>query len=581
LTSLLFFFCISITTTDSLSKDTLKIHTERRLILKGVDAAARILQMEGTRQVFTFPDDPLATPCGNIGIKPYLAKTERGAIAMADAFTRMKNGKEIGVCSVMGGGGIENSFEGIAQAWEDLVPILLMPGGPSTRTNGLRGNRIDVAKCYDGVTKWVSTVNYADRVPEFMRIAFTYLRSGRPSPVILELPGDVANGELDDAKFNYKPVRGWKPSGDTRDVEVATKALLGAKNPVIYVGQGVFWADACEELQEFVELVQAPVTTTLVGKSTFPENHPLSIGFIRGDPVVHFLEKADLVFSIGSGLNQNTTMAPTIPQGKTIVQCTIDERDLNKGTPVDFAIMGDAKLVLRQLIAEVKKQRGTRKSNPALLKEIEDEKKKWIKQLMPFATSNEVPINPYRVIWDLMNTVDRKNTILTHDAGSPRDQTTTLYESVAPHGFLGWGHVTSLGFSIPAIMGAKVAEPDKFCVAILGDASAPQASLYEFETALRHKIPVLGIVLNNSQYAGYESSYPYTMHVTPSSVMSHAKVVEALGAWSERVEKPDEIVPAIKRAEKQMRSGCPALLEVITCPMPKYGNWGKRGLDYG
>jgi acetolactate synthase-1/2/3 large subunit len=414
-----------------------------------------------------------------------------------------------------------------------------------------------------------------------MRIAFTYLRTGRRSPVILELPRDVANGELDPSKFNYKPVKGWKPAGDPRDVEVAIRALLAAKTPVIYVGQGVFWADACQELREFVEFVQAPVVTTLVGKSAFSEDHPLSIGFIRGDPVVHFLEKADLVFSIGSGLNQNTTMSPRIPIGKTIIQCTIDERDLNRGTAIDLAIIGDAKLVLNQLIAEVKRQRVEKKWNEVLVEEIRMEREKWLKQLMPMATSDEVPINPYRVIWDLMNTVDRKNTILTHDAGSPRDQTTTLYRAIIPHGFLGWGHVTSLGFSLPAIMGAKLAQPERFCVAIMGDASAPQASLYEFETALRHRIPILAIVLNNSQYAGYDTIYPYTMNVTPSSVMSHAKVVEALGAWSERVEKPDEIIPAIKRAEKEMRSGRPALLEMITFPVPRYGGWGRRGLGYG
>jgi acetolactate synthase-1/2/3 large subunit len=549
--------------------------------MKGADLAARILKAEGTKQVFTFPDDPLATPCGEIGIKPYLAKTERGAIAMADAYTRVKNGSEIGVCSVMGGGGIENSFEGIAQAWEDLVPILLVAGAPSTRTTGLRGNRIDVAKCYDKITKWVAAINYPDRIPEFMRIAFTYLRTGRPSPVVLELPNDVVIGEVEDPKFSYRPVEGWKPAGNPKDVQVAVRALLAAAKPVIYVGQGVFWADACQELREFVELVQAPVVTTLVGKSAFPEDHPLSIGFVRGDPVVHFLEKADLIFSIGSGLNQTTTMAPIIPPGKTIVQCTIDERDLNRGTPIDLAILGDAKLVLSQLIAEVKRKQGERKCNEALIEEVRREREKWLKQLIPMATSNEIPINPYRVIWDLMNTVDRKNSILTHDAGSPRDQTTTLYEAVIPHGFLGWGHVTSLGFSLPAIMGAKLAQPDRFCVAIMGDASAPQASLYEFETALRHEIPVLAIVLNNSQYAGYDGSYPYTMHVTPSSIQSHAKVVEALGVWSERVETPDEIVPAIRRAEKEMRSGRPALLEMITVPYPRYGGWGRKGLGYG
>jgi acetolactate synthase-1/2/3 large subunit len=548
--------------------------------MKGIDALIKTLELEGTKQVFTFPDDPLATPCGDIGINPYLAKTERGAIAMADVYTRMKNGTEIGVCSVMGGGGIENSFTGIAQAWEDLVPILLVTGGPNTRTIGLRGNRIDLESCYGKITKWVASINYPQRVQEFMRIAYTYLRTGRRSPVVLELPGDVAEGEFNDDQFNYTPVKGWKHAGDPKDVTMAVRALLAADNPLIYVGQGVFWADACEELLSFADLIQAPVTSTLVGKSSFPENHPLSIGFIRGDPVIHFMEKSDLIFSIGSGLNQDTTMSPKIPPGKKVVQITTDEMDINKGYPVDLAIMGDAKLVLNQLLKETKRQNGIKEKNEELMEEIKREKESWMKQLMPHATSNDVPINPYRVIWDLMGTIDRENSILTHDAGSPRDQTTTLYQAVIPHGFIGWGHVTSLGFSLPAIMGAKIAYPNRFCVAVMGDASAPQASLYEFETALRHKIPILGIVLNNSQYAGYDDIYPYTMHVTPSSVMSHARVVEALGVWSERIEDPDEIIPSIKRAEKVIASGKPALLEIITKPLPMYGGWDRRGLGY-
>jgi thiamine pyrophosphate-dependent acetolactate synthase large subunit-like protein len=549
--------------------------------MNGAEAVAKILELEGVRQIFTFPDDPLATPCGQRGITPYLAKTERGAIAMADAYTRITNGTEIGVCSVMGGGGVENAFEGIAQAWEDLVPILLVPGGPNTRTTGLRGNRIDVAQCFGSVSKWVATINYPDRVPELLRIAFTYLRTGRRAPVILELPGDVAHGEVANAAFPYTPVEGWKPAGNPRDVTRAIRALLEAKCPVIYVGQGVFWADACAELREFVEVVQAPVVTTLCGKSAFPENHPLSIGFIRGDPVIHFLDKADLIFAIGSGLNQTTTMSPLIPAGKTIVQCTLEEQDLNRGTAIDLAILGDAKLVLPQLIAEVRHQTGERRENRPLLEELQAQKAAWLQQLMPMATSNAVPINPYRVIWELMQTIDRTQSIVTHDAGSPRDQATTLYEAIVPHGFLGWGHVTSLGFSLPAILGAKLAAPERFCVAIMGDASAPQASLYEFETAVRHHIPILAIVLNNSQYAGYEATYPYTMHVTPSAILSHAKVVEAVGAWSERVEEPDEIIPAMKRAAHAMQSGRPALLEVITAPVPKYGGWGRRGLGYG
>jgi len=532
--------------------------------VKTSEAITKILKLEGTKFVSCFPPNALINPCAEEGIRTILTRQERVAVNMADGYTRVS--LRPGVALAAGGVGIENAFSGISQAFADLVPMLLFTDQSPRRILGTRPVQdFDAPFTLHKVTKWVETISLAERVPELMRRAFTYLKSGRPSPVVLELPTDVADEEFKDEWFDYVPVKGWKSSADPHDIKVGVRALLAAKNPLIYAGEGVFHAAAWDELREFAELVQAPVMTTLKAKSIFPENHPLSVGNggrTGGKPAAHFLRKADLIFSIGASLTRglpNIVIGAPIPKGKVIIQSTVDESDINKDYRADHVIIGDAKLVLRQLIEEAKRQGVSGSAKQRLIEEIRAVKEQWLREWMPKLTSSEVPINPYRVVWDLMHTVDRKNTIVTHDAGCPRDHLAPFYEAITPRGYLGWGHHSTLGYSLGAALGAKLAQPEKIVVTVMGDGAFGMVGM-DFETAVREKIPILALVLNNSGMGTYFKSTPTTAVLSGN----YTKVAEALGGCGERVEDPDEIVPAIKRAQKSLESGRAALLEVIT-----------------
>ncbi len=536
--------------------------------MKGNTAIAKILKTEGVEFVTGFPDNPLHEEVAKEDIRFIKFRTERVAVQVADGFSRASFVKRFGVCITQGGPGNENAFSGVAHAFADSVPILILPSGVERRRISTLPS-FSAVENYRGITKWVDSINFADQVPEMMRRAFTYLRMGRPGPVMLELPADVADEEFDDAIFQYRPVKGVKTAGDPADVREVAKALIAARNPVIRAGQGVLYASAWDELREFAELLQIPVFTTMNGKSAFPENHPLSLGAggrTRPKMVIHFLKKADLVFAIGSSCTRDNFTAH-IPDGKVIMQSTIDERDINKDYALEQAIIGDAKLVLRQLIDEVKEQIGLegRKASNTIVREVRAVKDEWLKEWMPKLTSNEVPINPYRVIWDLMQVLDRKETIITHDAGNPRDQMVPFYESIIPGGYIGWGKSTTLGSGMAFAMGAKLARPDKTAVNFMGDAAFGMVGM-DFETAVREKIPILTIIVNNSVLGGYQELYPIASERYNLNLLSgdYTKVAEGLGGYSERVEQPHDIIPAIQRAKKALTSGQPALIEIIT-----------------
>ena len=393
-----------------------------------------------------------------------MSRTERTTVNMADGYTRVTNGHRTGVVVTQSGPGIENAFGGIAHAYAESTPILVLPGGTARDRLG-QSPDFDAMGAFQGVTKWATQINQIERIPEMMRRAYTHLRSGRGSPVMVQVPGDVATEELPEEAFDYRPVKGYKSAGDPDDISDAVKTLLGAKNPLIYAGQGILWAEASQELRELAELTNVPVMTTNTGKSAFPENHPLSVGTGAGTMTKmarSFLDKADLVFGIGCSFTTNLASVG-IPPGKVLVQCTVDERDLNKEQQLHHAVIGDARLVVNQLIEEVRMQLGAegKKGDGAVAAEIKQIKDEWLGEWMPRLTSGEVPINPYRVIWDMMHTVDRTQTIVTHDSGHPRDQTIPFYESIVPRGYLGWGNSSQLGYGLGLAMGAKLGAPDK------------------------------------------------------------------------------------------------------------------------
>src|SRR2546427_3260854 len=323
-----------------------------------------------------------------------------------------------------------------------------------------------MAEALNPLSKYVGKVDRDDLVPDYVLRIFTQLIAGRPGQELLIIPRDLGEYEADE--HPYSPVKGWRSGPDPDDVKAAVKALLAAKDPLLYVGEGVYYADATSELLKFAELAQVPVLTTLKGKGAFPENHPLSVG-VRGSLADHFLNKCDLLFSIGSSLFPNR-FSHAVPNAdkKTIIQCTVDVLDINRSYETRHAVIGDAKLTLQALINEVS-ARGARK-NPELVEEIRKGKEAFLAKFRPWMESSETPINPYRVLGDLMKVLDPKNSFVTADSGNTRDQTSTVYEAQIPRGHLGWGNVSTLGFSLAGAVGAKLAYPDRQCVHVTGDA---------------------------------------------------------------------------------------------------------------
>jgi len=529
---------------------------------------ARILKLEGVEQLFCFPVNPIIDTAALEGIRPIMARAERAVIGMADGFSRATRGRRIGVCAVQNGPGAENSFGGIAQAYSDSSPILFLPGGmPESRT-GVKPN-FEAVPSFQQVTKWAARVNRPERIPEFMRRAFTYLRTGRPGPVALELPMDVMASEVDESTLSYWPVPRARSMPDPGDISMAAQLLADAKRPVIHAGAGVLYAEAWGELLELAELLQAPVMTTLPGKSAFPEDHPLSLGsggLAWPRTVTHFLEKADLIFGVGCSFSISPFATP-IPAGKIAIQLTVDERDLNKDYPLRCMMVGDARLGLRGLIEEVQRRLGPdgRRGDDRMAREVQAVRGQWLSEWMPKLTSDEVPINPYRVVWDVQQAVDPRNTIVTHDAGNPRDQTSPFWRALEPGSYIGWGKSTHLGYSLPLAMGAKVACPERTVVNIMGDAAFGQSGM-DLETAVRNRIGTITVLMNNSCLGGYDKHIPNAtrLYGTRFITGNYSKIAEGLGAHVERVERPAEIIPAVRRAAKVASDGRPALLEVIT-----------------
>ncbi|HAM55500.1 MAG TPA: hypothetical protein DCQ64_08870 [Candidatus Rokubacteria bacterium] len=535
--------------------------------MKAAAVVAEILKREGVQFLIGYPVNPIIEAAAEADIRTIIVRQERTGLHMADAVSRVSSGRRIGVFAMQHGPGTENSFGGVAQAFGDSVPIVVLPAGYPRRLLNIPPNFSSFLN-YQHVTKWAEQVVLADAVPAAMRRAFTQVRNGRPRPVLVELPVDLLREDVPDG-WSYTPAPRLRTAPDPADVARAAEVLVAAERPVIYAGQGVHYARAWQALRELAELLEAPVTTSLQGKSAFPENHPLALGSggrSISKQLHHFLTGADLIFGVGCSF-ATTNYGVAMPKGPSIVHATLDPTDLNKDVPAAHALIGDADLTLQALLAEVgDRLHGKRRGRAAAVtQEIRRLKSEWLTQWMPRLTAETRPLSPYRVLWDLMHTVDVAETIITHDAGSPRDQISPFWEPVAPLGYIGWGKTTQLGYGLGLAMGAKLAEPDKLCVNVWGDAAIGFTGM-DFETAVRERIPILSVLLNNSSMAIELKVMKVATEKYRSTDISgnYADFARALGGWGERVTEPGAIVPAIKRAIDRTREGTPALLEFIT-----------------
>ncbi len=531
-----------------------------------MDAIAQILKKEGLDTMFCFPTTPIIEAAVAAGLKPVICRQERVGVDMASGFAKTANGKPPAVFAMQYGPGAENAFPGIATAFSDSSPVLLLPLG-HPRENAHVFPMFNSTRTYASVTKSVEPVNLPTQVGAVMRRAFSGLKNGRLGPVMVEVPNDVVKQKLDAAP-QYEVVRQIRSGGAPDDIDRAAKLLLEAKFPLIYAGQGVLYAEASKELVELANVMQAPVMTSVDGKSAFPEDHPLAVGtggIVYTGHGHHMLARADVVLGIGCSFTPHRITSPSIAPGKKIIHATNDARDLYKTYNCEVGILGDAKLVLQQLIEAVKQRLGRATRPAGAAQEIARLSQEWLTQWQGKLQSKERPINPYRVISEFMRVVDPKDAIVTHDSGSPRDQVLPFYKATVPRSYMGWGKSHQLGTGLGLAIGAKVAAPSKFCVNFMGDAAFGMTGL-DFETAVRSGIPICTIVLNNSTMAIEipHMQLSHEKHKARDLGGNYAALARELGGWSERVEDPEDIANAIVRARKATENGKAALLEFVT-----------------
>ncbi len=532
--------------------------------MKAVEAISEILKREGIGTIIGYPVNHVLEYAAHLDIRPIIVRQERVGLHMADAISRLTSGGTPGVFAMQHGPGAENAYGGIAQAYGESVPILVLPMGYARRLAHIHPN-FNSTQAMKPIAKSTEPITSTAEIANVMRRAFTRLRNGRGGPVVVEIPTDLMNEELT-GELVYEPVLSTRSGPDPEAVAKAAEMLRAAERPVLYAGQGVHYARAWPQLKALAELLAIPVCTSLEGKSAFPEDHPLSLGaggLAMPRPVRSFLDRADLIFGIGCSFTE-TNFGVSMPKGKTVIHATLDPMDLNKDVPAALGLVGDAGLTLDALLAALA---GEPARDPAPVSaEIAEGMAGWLAEWAAKRESAETPLNPYRVLAELERAVDKKNVVITHDAGSPRDQLSPFWKATEPLSYIGWGKTTQLGYGLGLAMGAKLACPEKLCINVWGDAAIGFTGM-DFETAVRERIPILSILLNNFSMAIELKVMPVSTEKFRSTDISgdYAAMARAFGGYGERVTDPGDIQAAIARGIAATEAGQPALLEFITC----------------
>jgi thiamine pyrophosphate-dependent acetolactate synthase large subunit-like protein len=545
--------------------------------MRVADGIVEILKSEGVRFVAGLPGDDILPLFDALYQKAeiplILTRHEQATVFMADGYARSCG--EPGVALVTKGPGRCNAFTAIVNAFTDCVPMVVLFGHSSRKSLG-KGmlQEVPYLETFAPMAKWAFSVPAAERVPEVFRRAFTLARSGRPGPVIIEIPQDISMAEFDFSP--YRKTRRVRFGPDPEDVDKVLELMQESQRPLVYVGRGGLWAGATEELVTLAETYALPVMATLVAKGVMPEDHPLCLGLggypravYSTGPARKYAEEADLVLALGCSFRQHATSGwlPKPPQAR-LIQVDVDPAELHKNYPADLVILSDIKLFLQALLRQAPHSLGGWRESMArtVAEEIQQQKGQWLDSWKERLTSDEVPMNPYRVCWELGHCLDRRNTILLHDAGVTRAYVSHHYEALFPNGFLGFGGTSAMGWSIPAAMGAKLAHPEKTVVNVTGDGSFGLTGM-EIETAARHGIRTLTVILNNASLGASRETQVDRFkgrEIGISQGGDYAALARALGAYGERVEQPRDLETAVGRA---MAHPGPAVLEIIVKPL--------------
>ncbi len=527
--------------------------------LRGEQIIAESFKREGVDTIFFMMGGPTggtAGACLELGMKGIYVRHEQAAAMMAHAYARI-SGKP-GICIAPMGPGVANLVTGLANAWADAAPVIAI-GGASP----MRGTTLDTFQEMDQIpmmkpiVKAAYRIDLGYRIPEYISIAFREALDGKRGPVYLDLPGDILSGKVDEEKIHWveNSRSDARPAGDPAMIHKAVELLANAHKPLVITGSGVIWSRAEQALRNFIEATGIPFFTTPQGRGVIPEDHSRSFPAARSTA----FREADVVMVIGARANSMLSFlrAPRFSPDAKFINVNLDGKEIGHNRSAEVGIIGDARLVLEQLLADAR-GRFTPGEESAWVSQLAAKHRSNLERNAPLLHSNKVPIHPLRLCNEVKDVISRDTILVVdgHEILNFARQSIPIYESGAslnagPHGCMGVG--------IPFGIGAQVAAPDKPVLVLSGDGAFGWNGM-EMDTAIRHKLPIVVVISNNGGFTSRQTGGSVGRDL---GYQRYDKMVEALGGYGEYVEQPKDIRPAIERA---IKSGQTALVNVCTDP---------------
>ena len=528
--------------------------------LSGAEIIIKSLQAEGVEAIFGYPGGqvlPIYDALYDSSLIHYLVRHEQGAAHAADGYARA-TGKP-GVCLATSGPGATNLVTGIATAYMDSVPLVALTGQvPCDMLGKDSFQEADITGITLPITKHNFLVKDVNDLARTIKEAFHIATTGRPGPVLIDIPKDIC---VKQTTFKYPDkvnLKGYKPTmkGNKGQISNAVKLIGAAKRPVIYAGGGVVVSNASEELFRLAELTVSPVTTTLMGIGAFPETHPLSVGMLgmHGTKSANFaVSECDLLIAVGARFDDRVTgKLDEFASEARIIHIDVDPAEIGKNVRVDVPIVGDVRMVLTELNGKLEQQQSS---------EWQERVARW-KDKYPLCYKENGVLKPQCIIEEIYNITKGEATIVT-EVGQNQMWAAQYYKYTKPRTFISSGGLGTMGYGLPAAIGAKVGRPDSVVIDIAGDGSI-QMNIQEMATAVHYNIPVIIAILNNS-YLGmvrqwqeifYDRRYSYTDITGPDFV----KLAEAYGALGIRVTEQKDVRPALQKAIEANR---PVIIDFV------------------
>lgn len=537
--------------------------------MRAAEVILEALKREGVDTIFGFPGGvllPLYDALYDSDIRHILVRHEQGAGHAADGYARASG--KVGVCMATSGPGATNLVTPIANAYMDSVPLVAITGQVSRHLLGLDSfQEADVTGITLPIVKHSYLVKKSTDLPRIIREAFYIASTGRPGPVVIDIPVDVTKEELeyDPEELPAMKLPGYKPTlkGHPKQIREAARVIAAAERPVIYAGGGVIIAGASEELRELALYGHIPVTTTLTGKGCFPEDHELSMGMVgmHGTPYANYaLSQADLIFAVGVRFDDRVTgkLEAFAPHAK-YVHVDIDPAEISKNVPADVPIVGDAKRVLAALLVELNKLDLSPDRHLPWMEQVEKWKRDHPLIIREPEDGEIMPEWAIHKIWE----VTRGEALVCTEVGQHQMWAAQHYLCRHPRRFISSAGLGTMGFGFPAAIGAQVACPDQLVIDIAGDGSF-QMTMQELATVVQHGLPVKVCIINN-QWLGmvrqwqelfWNGRYSHTcIECQPDFV----KLAEAYGVEGHRVTRPEDLEEVLRLA---LASEGPALIDI-------------------